>query len=88
MALANGLSKMKTGQVTQHTRRAIYVAEKLTSVSEARKYWIILNFFYFCDSKPKNSTRNREYVKFQKNFGNFFLLEVSPLGFVFIKCQN
>ena len=38
MALANGLSKMKTGQVTQHTRRAIYVAEKLTSVSEARKY--------------------------------------------------
>ena len=29
---------MKTGPVTQHTRRAIYVAEKLTSVSEARNY--------------------------------------------------
>ena len=32
MALADGISKVKVGKITMHTKTAIYVAEKLTKV--------------------------------------------------------
>lgn len=32
MALANGCSKVKVGEITMHTKTAIYVAEKMSKV--------------------------------------------------------
>lgn len=34
MALANGQSKIRVGEITMHTKTAIFVAEKLTNVNE------------------------------------------------------
>lgn len=32
MALANGLSKIRVGEITMHTKTAIYVVEQMTNV--------------------------------------------------------